>query len=347
MTQNNMKEYELIQHMQARPFLLAPMAGITDVAFRSFMRSMGCGVVTTELVSATGLKFSSEKTKRLMRFASDQHPVGIQLFGDNVEHLVEAAKYVEDMGADFVDMNFGCPVPKIVKKGAGSAALKDIVGTASLLRSIKKAISIPLTIKIRTGWDAQSRNAIDVVKMAAEEGVTWVAIHGRTRAQGYSGLADWDFIKEVKAAAELPVIGNGDIVSAQIAATRLAESRCDAVMIGRGCLKNPWIFKQSMELLNSSDHQQPEEERSFQEIFALLRGHLEEHFEEKFVLLQTKKLSAWFSAGYYGSAQFRKSIFQVTSVEEAYEQIADFFTPKDHLPQPDTSGEAFLMGGHG
>ncbi|MCB0420633.1 MAG: tRNA dihydrouridine synthase DusB [Bdellovibrionales bacterium] len=342
-----MKEQELIDHIQKNPFVLAPMAGITDASFRSFMREMGCGVVVTELVSATGLKYSSEKTRKLMRFSSDQHPVGIQLFGDNIEHLVEAAQIVEDMGADFVDMNFGCPVPKVVKKGAGSAALKDLVGTASLLRAIKNKIQIPLTIKIRTGWDAQSINAIDVVKMAAEEGVTWVAIHGRTRSQGYSGKADWDFIKEVKSQSQIPIIGNGDLTSAPLAVERLVESQCDAVMIGRGCLKNPWIFQQCMQRKRASDANMPEMERDFLQVFQVLREHLERNLEPKKVLLQSKKLSAWFSAGYKGSAHFRKTVFQLSQAEELFGHIDSYFSQLNHLPQPDTSGEAFLMGGHG
>src|SRR6185437_1331550 len=153
-----MTETELLSHLNRNPFVLAPMAGITDRPFRSFMREMGCGVVVSELVSATGLKFSSAKTLKLMEFETSQHPVGIQLFGDNLEHLSEAAAKVEQMGADFVDLNFGCPVPKVVNKGSGSACLKDLGRLRDVIRAAKKAISIPLTIKVRTGWDAHTRN---------------------------------------------------------------------------------------------------------------------------------------------------------------------------------------------
>src|ERR1700722_7301639 len=174
-----MTQERLLQHLRDNPFVLAPMAGITDRPFRSFMREMGCGIVVSELVSATGLKFSSQKTLRLMEFAPDQHPVGIQLFGENLEHLSEAARMVEQMGADFVDLNFGCPVPKVVNKGAGSACLRDLGKLRDVVRAAKSKISIPLTIKVRTGWDHHTRNTDQVVQVAFDEGVTWVAIHGR------------------------------------------------------------------------------------------------------------------------------------------------------------------------
>src|ERR1700722_16552070 len=171
-----MTQERLLQHLRDNPFVLAPMAGITDRPFRSFMREMGCGIVVSELVSATGLKFSSAKTLRLMEFADDQRPVGIQLFGKNLEHLTEAAQIVEQMGADFVDLNFGCPVPKVVNRGAGSACLKDLGRLRDTIRAAKARIRIPLTIKVRTGWDAHTRNTHEVARVAFDEGVTWVAI---------------------------------------------------------------------------------------------------------------------------------------------------------------------------
>ncbi len=241
---------DLLAYLKSNPFVLAPMAGITDLSFRSFMRELGCGVVITELVSAHGIEYKSHRTAQLMGFEDIQRPVGIQLFGETPEILALGAKVVEDSGADFVDLNFGCPVPKVVNKGAGSAILKDLPQVEKVFRAVKGATKLPVTVKIRTGWDQPSRNAEKVAEIAYNEGLTWVAIHGRTRAAGYSGLADWDYIAEVKAKSRIPIIGNGDINSARTAVRRLRETGCEGVMIGRGCLKNPWIFREAMDLLN-------------------------------------------------------------------------------------------------
>ena len=339
-----MLETELLDHIRANPFLLAPMAGITDCGFRSFMRDMGCGVVTTELVSASGLRYSSEKTRRIMRFDKKQSPVGIQIFGEDLQALAEAAQECEQMGADFVDLNFGCPVPKVVKKGAGSAVLKDLVQLGKVLSTVRRALSIPLTIKIRTGWNSEMRNSPEVIKVAYEEGITWVAIHGRTRAQAYTGKADWDYIQAVKSKSPIPIIGNGDITSAQIANARLSESGCDAVMIGRGCLKNPWIFEQAMSTRHQETVSKP---KDFLRVFELLSSNLEKHCEERVFFLHLKKLSAWYSSGYKGSAQFRRDIFKSKEHAEILSRIQDFFAQLNEAQQSDTSDEPFLMGGHG
>lgn len=339
-----MTETDLLGELHSNPFVLAPMAGITDCAFRSFMKEMGCGVVVTELVSANGLHYESERTRQLMKFEESQRPVGIQIFGEQINHLVQAAKICEQMGADFVDLNFGCPVPKVVNKGAGSAMLRDLKQMAQTLNAVKSAISIPLTIKIRTGWNEQSKNSVEVTRIAKDEGVTWVAIHGRTRAAGYSGKADWDYIASVKNQTSLPILGNGDINSPQLAVQRWKQSGCDAVMIGRGCLKNPWIFRQSRQLIASDSLSI---DRDFCAIMQILTAHLENHYSEKITLLQLKKLSSWFSAGYPNSSQFRQRLFSTREKSELMEQIFQYFQSIRDLPQLDTSHEAFLMGGHG
>jgi len=231
------------------PFILAPMAGITDMPFRRLMSKLGVGCVISEFVSAHALIQSQKKRDRYLSYHDDERPVGIQLFGDTAEALAEASKIVEATGVDFVDINMGCPVPKVTKKGGGSAWLSRPEELGAMLAQVKSAINIPLTIKIRTGWDSQSINAKEVVHIAAEEGVEWVAIHGRTRTQGYSGHADWAMIREVAESAKIPIIGNGDIVSGPLAAARLIESGCAGVMIGRGALKNPWIFMEAVEAL--------------------------------------------------------------------------------------------------
>ncbi|PIS12003.1 MAG: tRNA dihydrouridine synthase DusB, partial [Bdellovibrio sp. CG10_big_fil_rev_8_21_14_0_10_47_8] len=224
------------------------MAGITDHAFRSFMKARGAGIVVTELVSAMGIEYKSDRTVKLMSFDETQRPVGIQLFGEDPEVMARAAQFAQEKGADFVDLNFGCPVPKVTKKGAGSAILKDLPQMAIMISTIKKAIQIPLTIKIRTGWDQETRNAEEVAHIAHNEGVAWVAIHGRTRAQAYAGLADWDYIAQVKSVSRVPILGNGDILTAKQAVLRLEQSGCDGVLIGRGCLKNPMIFADALAL---------------------------------------------------------------------------------------------------
>ena len=339
-----MTESQLLENLRLNPFVLAPMAGITDRPFRSFMREMGCGVMVSELVSATGLKYASAKTIKLMEFDSSQHPVGIQLFGEDLSHLTEAAQIVEQTGADFVDLNFGCPVPKVVNKGAGSACLKDLNRLREVVRAAKKGIKIPLTIKIRTGWDAHTRNSPGVTQLAYDEGVTWVAIHGRTRAAAYTGLADWDYIKETKSQSRLPVIGNGDIHSAGQAIERLKGSGCDAVMIGRGCLKNPWIFAQAQARRTGME---PLVHGTLVKVLARLLEHLDGYYPERITLIQMRKFAIWFSAGFPGASQFRRSVFQCTARQPTLDCINGFFAAIGDLPQTDTSDESFLMGGHG
>ena len=339
-----MTEAELLIHLKRNPFVLAPMAGITDRPFRSFMRELGCGAVITELVSATGLRYSPDKTKRLMEFEPAQSPIGIQLFGDDMSHLSDAARVVEQLGADFVDLNFGCPVPKVVNKGAGSACLKDLTHLRTVIRAAKSAITIPLTIKVRTGWDANSRNTDEVVQIARDEGVTWVAIHGRTRAAQYTGQADWDYIRGVKAEAPLPVLGNGDLTTAELAVTRLRESGCDGVMIGRGCLKNPNIFRQSLALWRGEPAPL---EQSIDRLLERLLAHLESFYDERLVLLQMRKFAAWYSAGFTGAAGFRKDLFAAHDRRATLGRISDFFGGVASSAQADTSAEPFLMGGHG
>ncbi len=337
---------DLLAYLKMNPFVLAPMAGITDLSFRSFMREHGAGVVVTELVSAHGIEYKSHRTAQLMGFSEDQRPVGIQLFGETPEILARGAQVVERAGADFVDLNFGCPVPKVVKKGAGSAILKDLPAVEAVFRAVKAATRLPVTVKIRTGWDADSRNAEKVAEIAYNEGLTWVAIHGRTRAAGYSGLADWDYITEVKAKSKIPILGNGDINSAETAVRRLRESGCEGVLIGRGCLKNPWIFREAMALWHSTPTVRAEE-KDFVSLFHDLRSAFEQTTDTRITTLQIKKFASWYSSGYPGASNFRKAIFQTQSLDEAMAMTVGFFSDLRSVLQADTSHEAFLMGGHG
>ena len=339
---------DLLAKLKENPFVLAPMAGITDPAFRSFMKEQGCSVVITELVSANGLKYNSAKTEKLMRMAEMQRPVGIQLFGETPEIIAEGAKFCEDFGADFIDLNFGCPVKKVVKKGAGSAVLRDLPRLSEILQKVRASIGIPLTIKIRTGWDNQSRNAAEVARIAYNEGVTWVAIHGRTRSEAYTGKADWDYIHEVKQNSPLPILGNGDISSPEVAVDRLRKTGCDGVMIGRGCLKNPFIFLQALDLWNGGlKSSLQSNELDYSSTILRLSSYLHEFNDDRLVKIQLRKLSAWFSTGFPGSAAFRKGLYSCEDLTLLKSMASDYFGGIQVLAQKDTSGDAFLMGGHG
>ncbi|MFN7455352.1 MAG: tRNA dihydrouridine synthase DusB [Pseudobdellovibrionaceae bacterium] len=335
-----------LEALNQNPFVLAPMAGITDHAFRTFMRQRLSSVVVTELVSAAGIEHKSERTLKLMSFDESQRPVGIQLFGEDPLQMAKAAQLVEEIGADFVDINFGCPVPKVVKKGAGSAMLKDLPLMGKLLGEMVKSVRIPVTIKIRTGWDSQSRNAHEVAELAYNEGITWVAIHGRTRAQNYNGLADWDYIAEVKAKSKVPILGNGDILSPQQAVLRLAQTGVDGILIGRGALKNPFIFMDALALWKGEKIDQSIN-RDYLKLYSDLAEVLALHCDEHILGIQLKKFAAWFATGYAGAAQFRKSLFQSKSNAEVMDLALEFFGKIGSIEQEDTSQEEFLMGGHG
>jgi tRNA-dihydrouridine synthase B len=319
-------------------YFMAPMAGITDTVFRILMREMGAQVVISELISSEGLVRGGQKTRDLMAFSDEERPVGIQIFGSEIPTMVEAAKIVEGEGADFVDINFGCPVKKVVCDGGGAAWLKDPVKLSELLTAIKKAIRIPLTIKVRTGWDETSRNVKEVVHVAAESGVEWVAIHGRTRAQGYSGLADWDLIRWVSQESKIPIIGNGDILTAAEAHAKIDGGYSHGVMIGRGALKNPWMFK---EILGLSD--------DGKDFPALITRHFDLAISKKDrhrAFLSLKKFLGWYAAGYPYSSTFRAKIFETHDVDELRAISFEFFGRVDVTSRL-ADNQPFLMGGHG
>ena len=319
------------------PFWLAPMAGITDVCFRQLMDEMNAGVLISELISAKGLFYNSEKTQKMMRVhANSKSIVGIQLFGESAEDIVRASEFVESTGAHFIDINLGCPVKKVVKKGCGAALLRDPAHLETFLSSIKKCIRLPLTVKMRTGWNEEELTIHECVKAAYNSGCEWVAIHGRTRAQGYEGKANWNLMAEVKEKAKLPIIGNGDIRSAEQAKNRLEESKVDAVMIGRGALRNPGIFNECVGLSNDS---------SCLKIINRYRESLKENYDTRFSLILLRKFSAWLAFGNSGAAKFRKSMFECITTAEVMEKVEEFFENEQLLPFDDN--EEFMMGGHG
>ena len=318
-------------------FWLAPMAGITDVCFRQLMDEMNAGVLISELVSAKGLFYNSEKTRKMMRVHPNENSItGIQLFGESADDIIRASELVEASGADFVDINLGCPVKKVVKKGCGAALLRDPDYLEKFLTTIKKGIRIPLTVKMRTGWNHDELTIHECVQAAYNSGCEWVAIHGRTRAQGYEGEADWNLIAEVKAQAQIPIIGNGDIRNAEQARKRLAESKVDAVMIGRGALRNPGIFNECIGLKTDT---------SCLNIIRRYQKSLKEYYDTRFALIMLRKFSAWLAFGNPGAAKFRKSMFDCLTSAEVMEKVEAFFQNENPLPFNDN--EKFMMGGHG
>ena len=324
------------------PFWLAPMAGITDICYRQLMDEMGAGVLVSELVSAKGLLYNSGKTHKMI----EVHPkpkslVGIQLFGESEEDIINAAHYVKEAGAAFVDINLGCPVKKVVKKGCGAALMRDPAYLETFLTKIKQGIEIPLTVKMRTGWSHDELTIHECVTAADNAGCEWVAIHGRTRAQGYEGEADWDLIAEVKQRAKLPIIGNGDIRTVNQAKKLLNDSGVDAVMIGRGALRNPWIFKECMGL-DKNDFEGPCE--VLDHYLELLRAK----YDLRNTLISLRKFTSWLVYGYPGAAAFRSAMYHLFTIDELVQSAHDFFERVMHLPQSKFGpSEKFMASGHG
>ncbi len=235
------------------PVVLAPMAGVTDLPFRLLVKEMGCALVYTEMVSDKGLLHNNEHTFKLLRLDEQERPAALQIFGSEPESMAKAAKIVEQAGADILDINMGCPTLKIVKNGEGSALMRTPDLAYRILASVVDAVSIPVTVKIRKGWDDASVNAVQIARLAEAAGVSAIAVHGRTREQFYSGQADWNIIKDVKESVSLPVIGNGDIRSPLDAAQMIEKTGCDGVMIGRGAQGNPWLFRQVVHYLATGE----------------------------------------------------------------------------------------------
>lgn len=307
------------------PLVLAPVAGHTDSLFRQAIKSLGgCGLVVSELVSTEGMTRHQDRTSFLTHFEESERPIAIQIFGSNAERMADSAAMVEGMGADIVDVNFGCPVKKVVRQGGGSNLLRDLPLMESILRTVRKAIRIPLTVKIRSGWDHNSINALQVLKLAEDCGVEALAIHGRTRSDLFSGHADWGIIARVKERARIPIIGNGDVFSPQDAERMFRETGVDGIMIGRGALSNPWLIHQCWDHLNGRESVQVslEERMEFVMIF-LQRVSLE--LPPPVALGKIKKIGGYLSKGFPGSAQLRARIHGSHTTEELFAAIREHF----------------------
>ncbi|CCY83846.1 tRNA-dihydrouridine synthase [Clostridium sp. CAG:149] len=305
------------------PVALAPMAGVTDLPFRILCREQGCGLMCTEMVSAKALLYKNRNTKPLLETKPEERPVAVQLFGSDPEIMSEMALMLEEGPYDIIDINMGCPVPKIVNNGEGSALMKNPKLAGEILSAMTRKLKKPVTVKFRKGFNDESVNAVEFAKMAEQSGAAAVAVHGRTREQFYSGKADWDIIRQVKEAVSIPVIGNGDIFTPQDAGRMMEETGCDGVMVARGAKGNPWIFSRIDHYLKTGEvlpKQGPEEVKQM----ILRHAELLVAFKGEYTAMrEMRKHVSWYTAGYPHSAALRNEINLVETMEELTELVLE------------------------
>lgn len=298
------------------PLILAPMAGVTDLPFRLLCREQGAGLLCMEMVSAKAIYYRNKHTEKLLEIDTGEHPVSLQLFGSDPDIIADMAAQIEERPFEILDFNMGCPVPKVVNNGEGSALMKDPALAEEILRKMVKAIQKPVTVKIRKGFDDDHVNAVEIAKIAEDCGVAAIAVHGRTRQQYYSGKADWEIIRQVKEAVSIPVIGNGDLRSAEDVLRMKEQTGCDGFMIGRGAQGNPWIFAQILHKLETGeDLPRP----TIEEVAAMVLRHARMQIEVKgeyIGIREIRKHAAWYTAGYRNSSKLRGQINEVTTYED-------------------------------
>ena len=301
--------------------ILAPMAGVTDLPFRLLGKEQGAGLLCMEMVSAKAILYKNRNTESLLEIDPRENPVSLQLFGSDPEIISKIAHQIEDKPFDILDLNMGCPVPKIVNNGEGSALMKNPKLAGEIIRETVKAIDKPVTVKIRKGFDDEHINAVEMAKIAEDAGAAAVAVHGRTREQFYSGRADWDIIRQVKEAVSIPVIGNGDLLTAEDVIAMEAQTGCDGFMIARGAQGNPWIFRQILHYFETGEHlAKPTLEEVTQMILRHARMMLE--FKGEYIgIREIRKHAAWYTAGYPNSARLRVAINNVESFEALEELL--------------------------
>ncbi len=304
----------------ANPVVLAPMAGVSDKPYRVICAEMGAGMVCMEMVSAKGILYKNRNTTKLLETDPSEHPVSLQLFGSDPDIMAKVAADIEHLPFDILDINMGCPVPKIVNNGEGSALMKDPLLAGRIIEAVSKAIHKPVTVKIRKGFDDEHINAVEMAHVAEESGAAAVAVHGRTRQQFYSGRADWDIIAEVKARVGIPVIGNGDITSRADALSMFEKTHCDAVMIGRAARGNPWIFRQ---ITGEVSDKRP----GIPEVVDMMLRHARAEIEDKGEytgIREMRKHASWYLAGYPDSSAMRRDINNINSLAELERLLLDY-----------------------
>jgi nifR3 family TIM-barrel protein len=307
------------------PLVLSPMAGVTDISFRRLLKARGgIGLTVSEFISVEGLTRNNPKSKRQMRFYENERPFAVQIFGGQPERMRMAAELAEEVGADILDINCGCPAPKVVKHGGGSGLLRDLPRLETILKEIKRTITIPLTIKIRAGYSDSTINAVETARLAEDCGVEHIALHGRTKEQGYRGLANWDLVRAIKEVVKVPVSGSGDVITIQQAFDRFRETGCDGVLIGRGAMANPWIFRQIEDKMQGREPFQPtlEDKRSLLlEYFDMLQQDM----PRLPAIGRMKQLAGQFTRGLQGGALFRTALYHSHSVDEILGRISEYF----------------------
>lgn len=305
--------------------VLAPMAGICNSAYRQICKEMGCGLIYAEMVSDKAITYNNQKTIDMLYMTDMERPISQQIFGSDKESFVAAAKYIEkNMHPDIIDINMGCPVPKVaVKAQAGSALLKDPVKIYDIVSSVVASVSVPVTVKIRSGWDSKHINAVEVAKIVEKAGASAICVHPRTRSQGYSGKADWNIIKEVKQSVSIPVIGNGDIKCPEDAKKMIDETNCDAVMIGRGVLGNPWLIRNIVSYLDGGEITLP----SINDRIDMCLKHLEllkSLKSEKVACLEIRNHISWYFKGICGANELKNKVYQTSNIHDIILLLNEF-----------------------